>query len=332
MNHFIFRSLPLMLAAAFLLGGCSGEPEADAFGNFEATEITVSAQEDGRLMTFDVVEGSQVMADQAVGRIDSTQLAARRDVLAAQVRQLEAQQHALAAQEEAARLQIGEARAQVEAFQSQYDTALKERDRTRQMLDSGAATERELNDFEGRVSTLAAQVRQAEARVGSATAQVSSFAAQRVALSAQVDAAIAQRRQVEDLLTKTIVRSSVDGTVLTVMAREGELVRTGSPLFTVADLDPLTLRAYVTGDQLPGVRLGMSVEVGIDDGQGGLTVLTGTVSTIASEAEFTPSIIQTRDSRADLVYAVEIRTPNENGVLKRGMPGEVRFSSQGNEE
>jgi len=154
MNQSIPRSLPVLFAAFVLLGGCGAELGSDAYGNFEATEITVSAQADGRLMTFDVLEGDNVIADQAIGQIDSTQLAARRDMLAAQVRQLEAQQQVLVAQEEAARLQIGEARAQVEAFQSQYTTAVKERDRTRQMLASGAATERELSDFEGRVSTL----------------------------------------------------------------------------------------------------------------------------------------------------------------------------------
>lgn len=332
MNNFILRPPSFLLAAALLFSGCNGEPESDAYGNFTATEITVSAQADGRLLTFDVHEGSLLAANQTVGRIDSTQLVARQDIFEAQIRQLEAQQQALVAQEDAARLQIEEALANVEAIQSQHETAIRERDRTRRMLDSGAATDRELNDLEGRVSTLSAQVRQAEARVASASAQVRSFSAQRSALSAQLDATWAQHRQVQDLLSKTLVQSPIEGTVLTVMAREGELVRTGSPLFTLADLDPLTLRVYVTGDQLSQVRLGMDVEIRIDNGPGELTSLPGTVSFIASEAEFTPSTIQTRDSRADLVYAVEIRAPNGNGNLKRGMPGEVRFSSDGLEE
>lgn len=328
MMHSTYRSFALLLLVSFALGGCDNSDESDAYGNFEATEITVSAQADGQLLTFDVQEGEQLRVGQEVGRIDSTQFAAQRDVLQAQVRQLEAQQGALRAQEEAARLQIGEARAQVEAFESQLATAGKERDRTRRMLESGAATEREMNDLEGRVTTLSAQVRQAEARVGSATAQVSVLAAQRTALVAQVQAMQAQVGQVEDRLSKTVVRTPASGTVLTVVVREGELVRTGSPLFTIADLNPLTLRAYVTADQLAGLRLGMSVDVRVDDGSGGLMSRPGTLSFIATEAEFTPSTIQTRDSRADLVYAVEVRTPNEDGLLKRGMPGEVLFSGE----
>ena len=328
-----FRHLiPGLMAAAVLWTGCNGTPEGDAFGNFEATEITVSAQADGRLLSFDVDEGDVLDRDTLIGQIDSTQLAASRDVLAAQVRQLEAQQGALGAQEDAARLQVGEAEAQVDAFRAQLNTATEERDRTRRMFEAGAATERELNDLDGKVTLLAAQLRQGEARVATARAQVVAVAAQRAAMGSQIEAVRAQQRQSADRLEKTGIRTPVSGTVLTVLARQGELVRTGSPLFTVADLDPMTLRAYATGDQLPDLRLGMDVDVLIDDGNGGIETRAGTVTFIASEAEFTPSTIQTRDARADLVYAFEVRTPNADGRLKRGMPGEVRFQLNAGDE
>jgi len=326
------RSLFLILLAILITGGCGGPPQSDAFGNFEATEITVSAQADGQIMAFRLNEGDLVGTDQIIAIIDSTQLVIQRDALRAQVRQLEAQQIAMGAQERAARLQVDEARAQVDALGAQRATAATERDRTERMLASGAATDRELNDLEGRVATLSAQVRQAETRVSSAGAQVAALGAQQTALAAQLDAARLQEWGVMDRLSKTLVRSPADGTVLTVLAQAGELVRTGSPLATVADLDPLVLRVYVTGDQLPSIRIGMEVEVRVDDGQGGLDSRPGTVSFIASESEFTPSTIQTRDARADLVYAVKVRTANEDGMLKRGMPGEVRFAPAGDTE
>ena len=312
--------------------GCAGETESDAFGNFEADEVTVSAQAEGLLLSFDATEGSDLQKGLVVGQVDSTQLAAQRDVLQAQVRQLDAQSLSLGAQKEASRLQTKEAEAQVDVFLAQLETATQERDRTQRMFDSGAATDRELNDLQGKVTQMTAHVRQAEARIGTVKAQEMAFGAQMTALGAQVDALVAQQRQLEDRFSKTTIKAPVDGTVLTVMAREGELVRTGTPLFTMADLDPIILRAYVSGDQLPDVRLGMDVDVLFDDGNGGLEVRAGTVSFIAAQAEFTPSTIQTRDARADLVYAVEVRTSNADGRLKRGMPGEVRFLSTSDSE
>ncbi len=122
------------------------------------------------------------------------------------------------------------------------------------------------------------------------------------------------------------------GTVLTVLAERGETVQPGTPLYTVADLDTLTLRAYASGTQLPRLRLGASVQVVVDGEDGDLQTLTGTVTWIAAEAQFTPTPIQTRDERAELVYAFDVRVPNPDGLLKVGMPGEVRFAASRTEE
>ena len=321
-----YRIAPGVLALFLLLSGCGGASDSDAFGNFEATEITVSSQADGQLLALDLDEGTTLEADQIVGRVDTTQLAAQRDVLTSQIRQLQAQERAMAAQEAAARAQIGEAQALADGFRSQLKTVTTERNRTRRMFDAGAATDRELQDFEGKVTQVEAQVRQAESRIAATGAQVEAWAAQRRALSAQVEAVEAQVRQVQDRLGNTGIRAPQAGTVLNVLVEPGELVRTGSPVFTLANLDPLTLRVYVSGDQLLLVRLGDAADVRVDDGEGGLLSLPGEVAFIASEAEFTPSTIQTRDARADLVYAVELRVANPDGRLKRGMPGEVRFT------
>lgn len=332
MTRSSFYLVPGLLVLLFLLSGCSGDADSDAFGNFEATEVTVSAQADGQLLSLELEEGSLLDADQIVGRVDTTQLVAQRDVLNSQVRQLQAQERAMAAQEAAARAQIGEAEAMLDGFRSQLRTVTTERDRTLRMFEAGAATDRELQDFEGKMTQVEAQVRQAESRLAATGAQVEAWAAQRRALAAQVDAVQAQIRQVLDRLNRTEITSPRAGTVLSVLVESGELVRTGSPVFTLADLDPMTLRVYVSGDQLPLVRLGDTADVRVDDGDGGLLSLPGAVAFIASEAEFTPSTIQTRDARADLVYAVEIRVDNPAGRLKRGMPGEVRFARPDGQE
>lgn len=321
-HSILLVALPLV---AIGLTGCNGDPAADAYGNFEATEVTVSAQADGRLLDFTVTEGDRLTPGRVVGLVDTTQLAAQRDNLRAQRRNLLAQQQSLRAQERAAQAQVAEAEAQAEVWTAQLTTVTEERDRTVRLIRANAATARELNEREGQVNQLTAQVRQAQARIQTAQAQAAVYAAQAVALDAQIAALDAQQRQIEDRLDDATLTNPRPGTVLTVLARAGEVVRTGTPLYTIADLDPLTLRAYATGNQLPRLRVGMTVEVLIDDGEGGLEGRAGTVTFIAPEAEFTPTPIQTRNERAELVYAFEVRTPNADGRLKIGMPGEVRF-------
>ena len=144
-------------------------------------------------------------------------------------------------------------------------------------------------------------------------------------MAAQVRGIDAQIGQIEARIEDAAITNAVAGTVLTVVARAGEVVQPGSPLYTVADLGAVTLRAYATGDQLAGIRLGAPVEVHVADDAGGMDELRGTIRWISAEAEFTPSTVQTRDERAELVYAFEVRVPNTAGTLRIGMPGEVRF-------
>lgn len=314
-----------LIVVAALMAGCTKAPDSDAFGNFEATEITVSAQAEGRLLEFSVNEGDQLEAGDIIGLIDTTQLVAQFDNLSAQQRNVRAQQVSLQAQEQAARAQIDEALARADVWEAQLRTATHERDRTVRLASSQAATERELNERDGLVEQLEAQKRQSLAGVQTARAQADVYAAQANALTAQIESIEAQMRQVQDRLDNAHVANTRSGTVLSVLSRAGEVVRMGTPLFTIADLDPLILKAYATGNQLPDLQLGMAVDVLIDDGTGGLEVRPGTVSFIAARAEFTPTPIQTRNERAELVYAFEVRTPNGDGRLKIGMPGEVRF-------
>lgn len=315
----------LFLLAGLLLVGCGADDEPDAYGNFEATETVVSAQAEGRLLAFSVEEGDRLTEGQVVGVVDTTQLVAQRDALDATRRNLRGQQQSLRVQGTATRAQTTEADAAAAALAVQLETAEEELARTRRLYADAAATARELNEREGQVALLREQLRQARARVGVIRAQADVPDVQAAAVDGQLASLDAQLRQVNDRLANAVVTSPVAGTVLTVVARPGEVVRTGAPLYTVADLSSLRLRAYATGAQLPRLRLGMPVEVRVDDGAGGLRTLSGEVIYIAADAQFTPTPIQTRDERAALVYAFDVRVANPDGMLKVGMPGEVRF-------
>ena len=302
----------IAISALLLLSACADAPEADAYGNFEATEVTVSAQAQGRLVRFRVYEGDRLVVGQEVGLVDTTQLASQR-------RALRAQQRSLRAQREATLAQIPEISAQVEALRAQLATAERELARTQRLYEGNAATARELNLREGEAAVLRRQVEQAGARTGAVHAQASSITAH----VAQIDAQISEMTErIEDAR----VVNPVPGTVLTAVARRGETVQMGSPLYTIANLDTLALRAYATGDQLPNLAIGMPVEVRVDDGDGALRNMEGRIAWIASSAQFTPTPIQTRDERAELVYAFDVRVPNPGGRLKIGMPGEVRIT------
>lgn len=321
----------LLVLLALALAGCGGGPEADAFGNFEATDVTVSAETEGRIISFTVEEGDVLSAGQTVALVDTTQLVAQRDALAAQRLSLLGQKQSLLAQSRATRAQAAEAEAGASAIAAQLETAEEELGRTQRLFENGAATERERNEREGAVRALREQLQQAQARRTAVGAQADVPAAQAEAIDGQVAAIDAQLRQIRDRIDKALVTNPVAGTVLSVIAREGETVRAGSPLYTVADLSTLRLRAYATGDQLPLLRLGMPVDVLVDDGSGGLDAIRGEVISVASEAEFTPTPIQTRNERAELVYAFVVRVPNPEGRLKVGMPGEVVFEPAGDE-
>lgn len=306
------RPLLLTVLGGMMLSACRGERQSDAFGNFEATEVIISAQAQGRLLEFDVREGDRLERGEQVGLVDTTHLAIQRRALLAQRRSLGAQRGATLAQ-------LPEIGAQADVLRARLETAQQELDRTKRLFDGDAATERELNQRQGEVSVLRRQIEQVLARTGTVRGQAASVLAQ----IGQIDA---QLHEIDERIQDARVVNPERGTVLTVTAEQGETVQTGTPLYTIADLDTLRLRAYATGDQLPRLRIGSPVEVVVDDGDGRLAELTGPVTWVAAEAQFTPTPIQTRDERAELVYAFEVAVPNREGRLKVGMPGEVRFA------
>lgn len=282
------------LVGLVLLGACNGE-EPDAYGNFESREVMVSSEVAGRLDRFDLTEGDEVGAGEVVAQVDTVQMALQAEELGLQAG--------------SARLRATEAAAQLRSLEAQLATSRDDFERVERLLERNAATVGDRNRLEGSVTSLSAQIDAARARVR---------------LAEQEEAIVVSRlEQLQDRMTRATVRNPVSGTVLTTMVEAGELVQAGRALYTVAPLDSLILRAYVTGSQLASLRLGAEVTVQFDSGSGGLERRTGQLTWVASQAEFTPTPIQTREERVDQVYAVKVTVPNPDRALKIGMPGEL---------
>ena len=288
-------------ALTLLVTSCgSSDKEFDATGIFEATEVTVSAEATGRLMVFDVTEGSRVNADRQVGLIDTIQL------------QLKAEQ--VGATRESFANQRPNVQAQVATTRQQLVKAQLERTRTAALLKDGAATRKQMDDADNAVRVLKSQLE----------AQVSMLNNSTRSLNSQMSGADIQRYQVLDQLKKCHITSPITGTILEKYAERGEFAVIGKPLFKVADVDQMYLRAYITSAQLAKVKVGQRVKVFSDYGTDTRKSYDGTVTWISSRAEFTPKTILTDDERADLVYAVKIAVKND-GYIKIGMYGEVKL-------
>lgn len=292
----IHRSISTASVAVALLalGGCRKD-EPDAYGNFEASEVVVSAEGSGRLLRFEARQGEPLDAGTVVALIDTTTLG------------LQTQE--LASQQAASVTRTREAEAQIGVLQAQLETAREEHARTLRLFRAEAATAQQLNLVEGEVRVLEQRINAAQAQVEGARQEVGGVQA--------------RTAQVQEQIRRAQVVNPAAGTVLTTYAEPGEFVQPGQPLYKIADLRALTLRAYVSGAQLAAVRLGQRVTVQVDGGEDARIGLPGTVTWISSEAEFTPTPIQTRDERTEQVYAVKVRVANPQGVLKIGMPGEV---------
>lgn len=287
------------IAVMFLVIGCSPDNESDAYGQFEATETTISTEAGGQLLKFDVEEGLDLKADRQVGLVDTTKLVLQRDELDARL--------------ESIKSRIENINAQVEVQKSELKTAQNDLNRFEALQKDGAATQKQLDDAQARVRTI--------------KKQISALQTQKNSVRAEINATKAQIAQLENQIEDARIINPIDGTVLTTFVEPYELVQKGQPLYQIASLDTLELRIYISGAQLPSVKLGQKVEVLVDKNAEENEAMTGKVSWIASEAEFTPKMIQTKEERVTQVYAVKVRVPNPNGILKIGMPGEVNFQA-----
>ena len=288
----------IYIAMALLAISCTKEAEFDAQGTFEATEVVVSSEATGRILNFDIDEGMAIAANQTVGTIDSLQLHLQR-------KQLVAQQSALLASRPDVKKQVAALREQI----AKQKTELR---RVENMLRDGAATQKQKDDIEAQIKIMEGQL---EAQLSTLDKNTSTINGNSVVLEAQIAA-------LDDRISKCSIISPVGGTVLVKYAEAGELASAGKPLMKIADLKNIYLRAYFTSDQLANVKLGDEVKVVADFGGTERYDYTGRVAWISSESEFTPKTIQTKDSRANLVYAVKIAVEND-GRLKIGLAGEV---------
>lgn len=295
------KTIIAIAAFTLLVSACDNkEKEFDATGIFEATEVTVSAEATGRLMTFDVSEGKLVETHQQVGLIDTAQL------------QLKAQQ--IGATRESFAEQRPDISAQIAATRQQLSKAELEQKRTAALFADGAATRKQTDDASNAVRVLQGQLK----------AQISALSNSTRSLNSQVSGAEIQRLQVLDQLKKCHITSPIAGTVLEKYAEQGEFATIGKPLFKVADTRNMFIRAYITSRQLAQVKLGQRVKVFSNYGSDTRRSYSGTVTWISPNAEFTPKSILTDDERADIVYAVKIAVIND-GYLKMGMYGEVKL-------
>lgn len=286
------------IATAILVASCSSEAEFDAQGTFEATEVIISSEATGRILNFATEEGMTVGANQMLGEIDSIQLHLQRNELAAR-------QSALLGSRPNTQKQVASLREQIVSQKNELR-------RVENMYKDGAATQKQLDDIEAQIKILESQLVATLSTLDNNNATINGNSA---ALEAQIAA-------LNDRIAKCRIVSPISGTVLVKYAEAGEFATIGKPLLKIADLENIYLRAYFTSAQLANINLGDEVTVVADFGSNNRYNYTGRIMWISSECEFTPKTIQTKDSRANLVYAVKIAVKND-GRLKIGLAGDV---------
>jgi HlyD family secretion protein len=293
-------NIAFILAAAFLIGCSNGNGDFDATGTFESEEIIVSSEATGKLIKFDIEEGYEIKQNQIVGIVDTTQLHLKKKQLLSSITAVLSKQPDISAQ--------------LAALQQQIETAEIEKKRIENLVKLDAATTKQLDDINSQLEVLNKQY----------TAAKSSLTITKQGLQSETLPLIAQVEQIEDQIKKSYITNPIDGTVLTRYAKLDEITSNGKALYKIADLSGMTLRAYVDGDQLGQIKLGQKVKVYIDKGEGDQKEMSGEIYWVSSKAEFTPKTIQTKDERANLVYAIKVKVIND-GYLKIGMYGEVKF-------
>ena len=286
----------------------------DASGVFESDEVIVSAEQSGKLLSFPIEEGDTLQRGAVAGQIDMSNTILQKQQVEASIKALRQKTTNPGPQTELVKKQLA-------VQQSQLAQQLRERTRTENLLKADAATHKQLDDINAQIDQLQKQIAVSQQQIA---LDNSNIATQNRTIFSEQNPLEKSADQIQDQINKGQVVNPLGGTVLTKYALEGEMTVTGKALYKIANLDTLTLRAYVTGSQLTTVRLGQPVKVYTDEGAKNYKEYAGKVSWISDKSEFTPKTIQTKDERANLVYAVKIRVKND-GYLKLGMYGEVKF-------
>lgn len=288
------KKLSLTIIASILIISCTKDNDrADSYGNFEATEITVSSESNGKIEFLNFEEGDVLEAQAQVGLIDTMQLYYSKQQLLASKNTVSSKSENVLSQRS--------------VLNEQLKSAQIERNRVRSMFDENAATKRQVDEVDGLVKVIEAQMR--------------SVGTQNAPIVSDLKSIDVQIEKINDQISKSKITNPIKGTVLTKYAEAGEITAFGKPLYKIADMSEMTLRVYVSETQLSNIKIGQEVTVKID-GAAEMKSVKGTISWIASQAEFTPKIIQTKEERVNLVYAVKVKIKND-GSLKIGMPAEM---------
>lgn len=287
------RKIITLLLTASLISCNKDNEKADGYGNFEATEVTISAEANGKLLFFSVEEGIVLEANAKIGLIDTTQLYLNKQQLIATKNTISSKSQNVLSQNS--------------VLQEQLKTTLIEQKRIQNMFAENAATQRQVDEINGKVNVLKEQIKS----VGTQNAPIANEAQ---SIDVQIE-------KINDQIQKSKIINPIKGTVLAKYAEPNEVTAFGKPLYKIADISEMTLRAYVSETQLPELKIGQKVNVKIDSGTE-MKSYAGTISWISSSAEFTPKVIQTKEERINLVYAVKVTVKND-GSLKIGMPAEM---------
>ena len=291
----------IMTAAVLFCTACSNnDAKYDASGVFETTEVIVSAKGTGELVSFHAEEGETVSPGEELGYIDTLQLYLKKKQLLSTLSATESKR-------------LNETR-QVASIQQQISNMQRERKRFAELVEENAANQKQVDDIDYQIMVLQRQLSAASEQIGSNNSS----------LTGQKGSIVAQIAQIEDQMRNAIISSPIQGTILAKYMEQGEFAAPGKPLFKVADIRDMKLRAYITADQLTSLKIGQKVKVYADQGKSDRKEYVGIITWISSKAEFTPKTIQTRDERANLVYAVKVVVKND-GLIKEGMYGDVKF-------
>jgi HlyD family secretion protein len=291
------KTRSLIIIAALILAGCkNGTDKADAYGNFEATEVIVSSETSGRILKFEVAEGTEINKGAEIALIDTTFFHLQKAEIDAGMKSV--------------RTRISSINAQNDILNQQISNLNVNISRIENMLKDDAATKKQYDDLAGQVAVLEKQIAANNTQKSSIAAELSVYESKKATLNEQA--------------TRSSVKSPLQGTLIEKYSEAGELTAAGKPLVKIADLSLVKLKVYVSGAQLGSIKIGQNCTVRVDNGKKDYTSFTGTISYISGKAEFTPKIIQTREERVTLVYAVTIDVRND-GTMKSGMPGEAIF-------
>lgn len=293
------KTRTILIIAALLLAGCKNKAgKADAFGNFEATEVIISAETNGRILQLDPAEGTQVDKGATLALIDTTLLHLQKTEIEAGMRSVNTR--------------IASINAQNDILNQQIENITVNISRIGKMLKDDAASQKQYDDLTGQVDVL--------------LKQITANNTQKTSVSAELSVYESKKATVNEQIRRCTIKSPLKGTVIEKYSEAGEITAAGKPLFKIADLSVIKLKVYVSGAQLGNIKTGQKCTVRIDNGDKGFSSFPGTISYISEKAEFTPKIIQTKEERVILVYAVNIDVAND-GALKSGMPGEALFNS-----